>query len=206
MAIATEDGLWLDKRGKPTHPDLIRPDEQLRDELVEELCKKALSEQERLRSFKKEAFKDIDDYYEMLLQKYKMDAKANSKKGNLSLENFSGTFKVTISVSDRIEFDEKLNIAKQKLDEFFKEATKDADPVIKTLITKAFEVDKKGNVNAKEIMKLKSYDINHPKWIEAMHIIDDATQIVSSKSYIRFYKRENPQKAWKQISLDMATL
>jgi len=204
VAIVTEDGFWLDKKGNPTHKDLIRPDEQLRDEVVETLCKKAIDTQDVLKNFKKEAFEDVESYYEMLLEKYGLDAKSNSKKGNLSLENFSGTFKVTVSVSDRIEFDEKLNIAKAKLDEFFKEATKDANPVIKTLITKAFEVDKKGNVNTKEIMKLKSYDINHPKWLEAMKIIDDATQIVSSKSYIRFYKRENPTKAWEQISLDFA--
>jgi len=206
MAIVTKDGLWIDKKGNPTHPDLIRPDEQLRDELVEELCKKAKEKQEILKEFKEEAFSDVESYYEMLLEKYGLDAKKNNKKGNLSLENFSGTFKVSIAVSDRIEFDEKLNVAKAKLDEFFKEATKDANPVIKTLITKAFEVDKKGNVNTKEIMKLKSYDINHPKWLEAMKIIDDATQVVSSKSYIRFYKRESPTKAWEQISLDFASI
>ncbi len=206
MAIVDNNGMWIDKRGNPTHKDLIRVDEQLRDEFVEELCKKAIKKQEILREFKKEAFEDIESYYEMLLQKYGLDAKSNSKKGNLSLENFSGTFKITVSVSDRIEFDEKLNIAKVKLDEFFKEATKDANPVIKTLITKAFEVDKKGNVNTKEIMKLKSYEIEHPKWQEAMEIIDDATQIVSSRSYIRFYKRESIEKPWKQISLDFSSI
>ena len=45
---------------------------------------------------KKEAFEDVESYYELLLQKYNIDGKARSKKGNLILENFSGTKKITI--------------------------------------------------------------------------------------------------------------
>lgn len=198
------DGFWLNKKGEKIHPDMIRPDEKLKDEMLESLIKRAIDESDRLREFKKEAFSDIEDYYELLLQKYNMDAKKNSKKGNLTLENFSGTKKVLIAVSDRIDFDEKLNIAKQKIDEYLLEVTEGASPEIKTLIMKAFEVDKKGNVNAKKILSLKSYDITHPLWVEAMAIIDEATQIVSSKLYIRFYQREDPTKEYKQIILDIS--
>ncbi len=198
------DGFWVNKKGEKVHPDIIRVDEKLKDEMLESLISRALEESERLREFKKEAFEDVEGYYELLLQKYNMDIKKNSKKGNLTLENFSGTKKVTIAVADRIDFDEKLNIAKQKIDEYLVEVTEGASAEIKTLIMKAFEVDKKGNVNAKKILSLKSYEITHPLWLEAMTIIDEATQIVSSKSYIRFYEREDTTKEYKQITLDIS--
>ena len=204
MAKVDDRGFWLNKKGEPVHEELIRADEKLKDEMVEELTKKALGMSATLREFKEEAFKDVEDYYELLLQKYGMDGKKNSKKGNLVLENFSATKKITISVSDRIDFDEKLNIAKQKIDEYLHEVTKDASPDVKTLITKAFEVDKKGNVNAKKILALKSYEITHPLWLEAMSIIDEATQIISSKSYIRFYTRDSLTDEYKNIPLDIA--
>lgn len=200
------NGKWTNKKGELIHPDLVRVDEKLKDELVEDLITKAKDAQVKLKEFKTDAVESVESYYQLLLQEYDIDAKKNSKKGNLALENFSGTAKVEIRVADRIDFDEKLKIAKMKIDEYLNEITKNSNPEIKTLITKAFEVDKKGDVNAKKILALKSYDIQNPLWQEAMKIIDDATQVVSSKSYIRFYQREDTSKPYKQISLDISSL
>jgi hypothetical protein len=199
-----QNNFWLDKKGNKVHPDLIRIDEQLKSELVEQLCAKAIEKNKALKAFKVDAFSQIDAYFDLLLQRYGIDAKGHSKKGNLTFENFSGTAKVMVSVSDRLAFDEKLNVAKMKIDEYLHEITQNASADIQTLITKAFEVDKKGDVNAKKILSLKSYDIQHPKWKEAMEIIGEATQIVSSKNYIRFYQRKNIECAYALIPLDLA--
>jgi len=204
MAKTDERGLWLNKKGEEVHPDLIRPDEKLKDELVEKLIVKASELSKILSDFKTEAFVETNDYFELLLQNYNLDAKKNSQKGNITLENFSGTLKVQVANADSISFDEKLQVAKLKIDECLHELTEGASPEIKTLITKAFEVDKKGDVNAKKILALKSYDISHAKWREAMSIIDESVEIVGSKAYIRFYKRENIDKPYKLISLDFA--
>lgn len=203
MAIVDGD-FWLDKQGNKVHKSLITPDKQLKDELVEKFIQKALEMQELLKQFKTEAFEEVDSYFDMLLQNYGMDVKKRSKKGNFTLENFAGTAQIKVAVNDTISFDEKLSIAKTKIDECLHELTKNASPEIKTLITKAFEVDKKGNVNAKKILALKSYDISHPLWVEAMAIIDESIEIVSSKSYIRFYKRDEATQEYKQITLDFA--
>ena len=42
----------------------------------------------------------------------------------------------------------------------------------------------------KQIIGLKQYPIRHPKWLAAMKMIDDATEIAGTKSYIRFKKRD----------------
>ncbi|WP_294962282.1 DUF3164 family protein [Sulfurimonas sp.] len=199
-----DDNFWLNKKGESVHEGNIPITEKIKDELVENLITIAKDTSDTILSFKAEALSQIEEYYQLLLQEYKVDAKGESKKGNLAIENYSGTAKVTITVSDRIAFDEKLSIAKVKIDEFLHEATKNASPDIQTLITKAFDVDKKGDINAKKILALKSYDIAHPKWLEAMAIIDDATEIVSSKNYIRFYARENIEDEYKLIPLDIA--
>ena len=199
-----QNGFWVNKKGELVHKDNVPATEQLKDEMVEKLVLAATNLSFMLGAFKYGAFCEIEDYHKLLLQKYNVDEKANSKKGNLTIENYSATAKVTISVSDRIAFDEKLSIAKIKIDEFLHEATKDASPDIQTLITKAFDVDKKGDINAKKILALKSYEITHPKWIEAMQIIDEATEIISSKNYIRFYSRKSIEDEYKLISLDIA--
>lgn len=206
MAKVDENSLWVNKKGEGVHPDLIRPDEKLKDELVGKLIDTAVTLSNLLNKFKKDAFGEVNDFFELLLQNYNLDAKKNSQKGNITLENFSGTLKVQISNADSISFDEKLQIAKLKIDECLHELTEGSSPEIKTLITKAFEVDKKGDVNAKKILALKSYDISHVKWKEAMSIIDESIEIIGSKAYIRFYKRESVDKAYDLISLDLASV
>lgn len=206
MAKVDENTLWVNKKGEGVHPDLIRADEKLKDELVGKLIDTAVTLSNLLNKFKKDAFGEVNDFFELLLQNYGLDAKKNSQKGNITLENFSGTLKVQISNADSISFDEKLQIAKLKIDECLHELTEGSSPEIKTLITKAFEVDKKGDVNAKKILALKSYDISHAKWKEAMTIIDESIEIIGSKAYIRFYKRESVDKAYNLISLDLASV
>jgi len=147
----------------------------------------------------------IDDYMEMMREKYDIDPMRGAK-GNVTLQSYDGLNKVQVAVQTHIDFDEKLTLAKEKLDVYFTEKTEDADPEIKTLITKVFDVNKDGNVNAKQILSLKSYNITHPVWLEAMAIIDDAIEIVGSKSYIRFYSRKSIEDKWENISLDFAAL
>lgn len=204
MAIKAENGFWLDKKGDAVHPDNIRATEKIKDETVENLISKAVEVQTILSVFKKNSFDEVESYFNLLLQNYGVDNKKNTKKGNITIENFSGTAKVQIAVNDNIAFDEKLSIAKMKIDEYLHEITKDTHADIQTLITKSFEVDKKGEVNAKKILALRGYEITHPLWIEAMQIISEATEVVSSKSYIRFYTRESIDKEYKQVSLDLA--
>ncbi len=204
MAKLDEKGFWINKKGEGVHKDLVRVDKQLEDETVEQLINKAKEVTSYLKQIKNEAFETVESFRDLLLQKYDIDIKKNSKKGNFTIENYSATAKVMINIQDSIAFDNKLGIAKIKIDEYLHEKTKGADPEIQTLINKAFEVDKKGEVSPKKILALKSYDIKHPLWVEAMNIIDEAVEIVSSKSYIRFYERDNIEQEYKQIRLDIA--
>ena len=199
-----EGNFWIDKKGDQVHQNNVPEVDKMKDKLVEDLVSEARVLSTTIFEFKENSMGKVEGYFNELLETYKVDAKARSKKGNITLENYSGTVKVEISVADRIAFDEKLQIAKTKLDECLHELTKHSPAAIKTLITKAFDVDKKGDVSPKKIFALKAYDIDHPKWIEAMQIIDEATEIVSSKSYIRFYTRENIEDAYKIVPLNIA--
>lgn len=198
--------MWINKRGEEVHPDLVPHEDKLRTELVLKLAGKAETGVKLLSKFKQTVISEIDDYMDMMREKYNLDPMKGSEKGNITLQSYDGCYKVQIAVQTHIDFDEKLTLAKEKLDEYFRAKTEHADPEIKTLITRVFEVDKKGNVNAKQILSLKSYKITHPIWMEAMEIIDEAIEIVGSKSYIRFYRRKTSSDKWENISLDFAAL
>jgi len=207
MAEMDERGHWRNKRGEHVHPDMVPVDKKLEDEVVENLLSKALVTHGQLEAFKLEAFAQCYDYVDLLRQEYGMDRMAGSRQGSVTLKNFDGTMEVQIQVAKLIQFDQKLSLAKEKVDEYLTEKTQDVDPEIQTLITRVFEV-KNGKVDAKQIFGLKNYPIKHPIWLEAMAMIDDATEIAGTKSYIRFKQRIDGKidGALQTVVLDLAAL
>jgi hypothetical protein len=203
--MARKEGeFWFDQAGQKIHGDLIPADKKLEDELVGKMVEGAKAKACDLAAFREASFAEAEDFFDLLLQNYNLKRESRSKKGAITLTDFSGLNKVEIAVANRLSFDAKLKIAKLKIDEYLTEATASSSPEIKTLIMKAFEVDRKGDVDAKKILALKSYSINHPKWREAVEIIGEATRIVGSKRYIRFYARQDVTDEWEYISLEMS--
>ncbi len=204
MAQMDERGWWVSQRNESVHPDLVRPNEKIRDELVEKLIAQAKELRARIQNFRERADEEIEAYFCLLLQEYRIDERARSRKGNITLRNFSDTQKIEVSVQETLTFDEKLQIAKLKVDEFLNDVTKGANPIIVTLVTKAFEVDKEGKIDAKRIFALKSYEINDARWQEAMSIIDESKRVSHRKPYIRFYQRESIDETYQLIPLNIA--
>lgn len=206
MPTINEKGMWRNKEGDFIHPDMITPDKQLEDETVESIVKGALVLQKQMIEFKVKAFEECYGFVDLLRQKYNME-RITSKSGTVTLKNFDGTKIVEIQVSKLISFDQKLSLAKEKIDEYLTLKTNGADAEIQTLITRVFDV-KNGKVDAKQILSLKSYPIQHELWKEAMSMIDDATEIAGTKSYIRFKHRKNAEVdgSLEHIVLDLAGL
>ena len=189
MAIKDGRGFWVSGKGEAVHPDNVRVVDKIKDEMIENIINAAINISDQISAFKKKSNSQVEDYFAILLQDYNIDAKSKSIKGNITLENFSSTLKVELSVSDKLQFDERIQVAKSLVDEFLIDETKGATPTIQTLIMKAFEVDKKGNIDANKIFALKQYDIQDERWNKAMSIIDESKKVAFTRSYIRFYGR-----------------
>lgn len=203
MALIDDRGWWVAKNGNTIHPERVNIEDKLKDEMIENILKKATAVTETIKKFKDEAYDEVDSYFYLLLEKYGVENKKGAK--GYTLENFSGTAKIQVATADNIMFDEKLQIAKKKIDECIHEILKDVNSIDgQQLINNAFEVDKKGEVNPRKILALRSYNITHPKWLEAMEIIAESIEIVSTKEYIRFYTRDDIKEAYKQVTLDIA--
>jgi len=110
MANIDDNGFWLNKKGERTHPKLIRVDEVLKDNLVDGLIDEAKTLSEKLKDFKESSASEISSFFELLMSEYGLD-KNKSKKGNITLENYSATAKVQVSNADSISYTtpEKLN-------------------------------------------------------------------------------------------------
>lgn len=203
-AINIPEGYKKDAKGNLVPLTRISAVDLLRDELVMALTDNSIKEQADMRKFKRSMIDQVKSFVELSAQEY--EVKMGGKKGNISLVSFDGTRKVQIAVSDNIQFDERLQVAKQLIDECIHDWSDGTNDRIRTLVEHAFRVDRQGQVSTTDVLGLRKFDMNDERWDRAMRAIADSIQVTDSKEYIRFYKRADADGQWQPISLDIASL
>ncbi|WLT30760.1 DUF3164 family protein [Geothrix sp. PMB-07] len=179
----------------------IKEIDLLRDELVVSIAARARERSGELAEFKSTVQSEIDEF--VLTSAARFKAKLGGAKGNLTLLSFDGRFKVIQANQDNIAFDERLQVAKAIIDKCIKRWSDGADAKLMALVNDAFQVDKAGNVSIRRVLGLRKLEIDDKDWKRAMDAISESVQVVSSKSYLRVYERDEAGE-YKPISLDMA--
>lgn len=196
-------GFMKNGQGHLVPVELIKDVDIIRDELVKGIMDNAKALIPDISKFKAGTMADIENFIEISADDHQ--TKWGGQKGNVSLTSYDGHYKVMLAIDDQVIFNEKLQVAKQIIDECTHEWTKDSSPEIKVLIEGAFQTDKAGNISTGRILALRQLDIKHKKWQEAMKAINESIVIMSSKFYLRLYERDDKDK-YKQISFDLAAV
>ncbi len=195
-------GYMVDGVGRLVPVESIKEVDLLRNGLVMELMKRAEEMAAILAEFKRTAMEDIQAFIELSGEKY--GANLGGSKGNVQLLSFDGKYKLLRSMDETISFDERLQAAKQLIDDCLKRWSDSSGVEIRTIINDAFQVDKAGRINTKRILSLRRIDIKDEAWQQAMQAISDSVQVVSSKAYIRFYRRQ-ADGIYNQLNLNIAS-
>jgi len=190
-----------DAQGRLVPESQIKPIDKTRDDLVRELFDKATALHKAMAAFKLAAFADIAAFVDLSAEQYGVNL--GGQKGNVQLLSFDGSLRVQRAIAETIVFDERLQAAKELIDECLREWTADARPEIAVLVQDAFRVDQAGNIRTGSVLALRRLDIQDPRWRRAMDAIGDAVQVVGSRSYVRFYKRAE-NGSYQALSLDLA--
>lgn len=195
------DGYRVDAKGRMVHEEQIKDIDKTRDDLVRELFAAAEDVQARLRAFKRRCFDEIGAFVDLSANQYGVSI--GGRKGNVSLLSFDGELRIQRAVAEHIRFDERLQAAKKLIDECLREWTADARPEIATIVQDAFRVDQAGNIRTGEVLGLRRLDIVDERWQRAMTAISESVQVIGSKSYVRFYRRDESGR-YEALSLDIA--
>ncbi|ULU26620.1 DUF3164 family protein [Dyella terrae] len=196
-------GHWQDAKGRLVPESQIKTIDKMRDELVRSLMAKAEVVNKVIAEFKRDAFAELAAFVELSVGEY--DVKVGGTKGNVSLLSFDGELRVQRSIQESISFDERLQAAKELINACLREWTVDARPEIALLVQDAFRVDASGKIRTGSVLALKRLDIQDARWRRAMDAIGEAVQVVGSKSYVRFYKRDS-NGAYQALPLDIAAV
>lgn len=197
------EGYMQNDKGHLIPIDKVKPIDIIRTEIVIKMIDIAKKLQTQMQQDKTTLFADFNDFVALSASEY--DVHLGGKKGNTSLTSYDGKYKVQLAVSENIVFDERLQIAKQLIDECLHDWTADSNDNIKALINNAFQVDKEGKISTHRVLGLRSLDISDSKWLKAMQAIGDAIKVTDTKEYIRFYERDDSGK-YQQIALDFSNV
>ena len=172
---------------------------------LHEIVNESIQKHKELQEMKKRFFSTIDAFVRLSAEKYNLNY--GGKKGNMTFLSYDGMYKVVVSVNENIFFDERLQIAKELIDQCIQDWATDSRNEIKALIQDAFYVGKSGKLDKNRILGLRRLDIQDERWQKAMTAISDSIQIAGSREYIRIYERDpNNSDKYNLINLDIAAL
>ena len=202
MANKDDKGNWIDATGSPVPPKYIDPVDKKRDQLVERELKQALLLQERIAKFKASVLSAIGKYLDWLADRH--GEEALSPGGNYMLTGFSGNKRMQIKVNKVIEFDERLQLAKKKIDDCLERWSKGANDNLRVVVFDAFRTDSKGKVDTKRILSLRKLKIKDAEWVKAMELITEAITITGNRSYLTFQIKADKDSEWETLRFDLA--
>lgn len=198
------DGFKADAKGRLVPIGTIDKVDLLRDEMVNELAEEALQISGLLGAFKLKAFSTIAAFIQIRGEQYGQVTRGT--KGNVTFFSYDGRFKIVRQYQDSIRFDERLQIAKELLDQWAADVTDGSRDEVKVLINAYFQTDKEGKINAGLVLSLRRFKFTDSLWLRAMEAIADSVMVVGSRSYVRIYERVGDGDVYRPVSLDMATL
>jgi len=204
MSTNIPEGYLKDASGRLVPESLVSEIDKLRDSLVKEIVASAQATSRTLAQFKSQATGDINAFIDLSAEKYGVTL--GGQKGNVTLTSLDGQFKVQRAISEKIVFDERLQIAKELVDKCIHKWTEGTNDNIRALVEHAFQTDKEGKISTGRIFSLMKLEIKDPDWECAMHAIRDSIQISGSKSYLRIYQRESDGQDYHPIALDISSI
>lgn len=196
-------GYWADAQGNLVPVAKIKPIDKARNKVVLDLVARAKITSEMLALFKAHTMDAIAAFVSASAAEYAKEL--GGTKGNVTLVSYDGRYKVVRQVAESIAFDERLQVAKGIIDECVHAWSKGSNKNIQALVNHAFQVDKTGKVSTGRVLGLRQLDIADDRWKEAMSAIADSMRVAASKSYVRFYER-NDAGEYLPISLDAAAV
>lgn len=180
----------------------VKDQYKLEDQTVRKCIEFALNLNAQLSRFRGHTAADLSALDALLGEKYNVTI--GGKKGNRTYQTYDGLMKIQVQVSDLISFGPELQVAKALIDECLTEWSADSRPEIQSIVTRAFNTEKEGQVNRADVFMLLKLEIDDQRWKTAMEAIKDAIRVTGSKEYVRFYKRDSVEADWQAITIDLA--
>ena len=194
---------WTDHRGEVVPDKYVSSYDKQKERIILKVLKNAEKLNKELIDFKAIIFGDCDKLFDLMFVENNTEKK-NNHKGNYTLFTFDKQFKIEVNVQDIVDFDDKIQVAQAKINEFIELKTNGADMDLSVLVNNAFKTTK-GRLDKARILGLFSLKIKHPLWDAAMDLIKQSITTNNTKRYASVWKRNTDGK-YTQIQLNFSAI
>jgi hypothetical protein len=193
--------IWKDLKGNEVPAQYVPAFDKKRELVALKYQAKAEKLSDQLVKMKAELLMECDALYNQMLEDNNVPAQS---KGGYSVSTFDRDVKIEISIQERIEFDDKISVAHEKIKQYLAEKMQGVDADLQSLINQAFET-RKGRMDVKRILSLFRLQIKHPLWLEAMELIKSSISRNDSKRYVQIMKKD-VNGEYKNIDLNFSSI
>lgn len=201
ILIDGEDHI-IGPKGEKLPIGTAKPQHVMEDDFVREEVGYAIALSEQMSRFLAHFFANFGAFEELLAERY--DAKVGGPKGNVTLRTYDGKFAIRVQVADQISFGPELQVAKGLVDECLNDWTATSGDELKAIVSKAFNVDKAGQINRAALYSLLRLEFSDARWKKAMEAIRDSMRVDGTKTYVRFFRYDGPDGREQPITIDLA--
>lgn len=128
-------------------------------------------------------------------------------KGNFQASSFDGLTRVGIDQSYRIQLDDRVREARDRMLAYAKglcmKAGADAQALYE-IVEEAFAATKNGGLSVGRVLSLCRRDIRAAEWLEAKRLLLDSIRPERGRAYLRCEVRPDTQRDFRPIRLDLA--
>jgi len=192
---------WKDHEGNTIPSQYVPAIDKARDKVAQRILKQATNLNARIAKFKNDSLTECDDLYNQILESHKV---RKNSKGGYSITSFDKDIKIEISIQERVSFDDLIQVAQLKIQEYLESKTHGIDTDLQQIINLAFKTSQ-GKMDVKRVLGLFKLDIKHHLWIEAMEILKNSISRNNSKRYMRIWQKADNGE-YKSIELNFSSI
>jgi len=189
---------YIDAEGREIPGRFISRQKRKADKVVESVFRDVKRYREQTAKVKQRIEKKVEEYLKYLAEEYKT---GKDWKGNAVIMNIAQDKRIGVQVHTRVEFDERIMIAKQKIDSCLSRWSDGAKEELRMIVQQAFSVNRKGMYDRKQLFGLMKLQIRDKEWQDAMELIKESMQVVIYKTYMYFEER-NERGEWKRLPMN----
>ena len=193
------------KAVKQKEADEKRKDyEDTREKILQTFGMAAATFSHELASFKLDALQSLKSFRETMLE-YGDLRRGEANKGSFEIKN--DHFKIVFSTQINKGFDERSEMAEDKLKIFLETFVKKRDLKLHGLIMGLLERNTSGDLDINNINRLYKMenDFDDENWREAIRLFKESYNPTQSKEYVRFFVK-GEQGEWSHLNLNFASI
>lgn len=187
--MSTKQKFYIDPTGEKIPAKYISAYDKKRDAIAQRIAKLWLDERRRLENVKEKTMALIDEVRSAAAKD--AGVKLGGKKGYLQFRDFRGQVVVRFENVERTEFDERISMVQQLINEAIEDMATGAGrsgkaQELRKVAEAAFRPrGKDGKLDRQRVRDIANVKINHPKWRKAAELIRECDKVVGHKPYIR---------------------